>query len=122
MHSKEEFERCWQKEKRVERLVVWPWLALFFIGPLWFYGVFFGGFQRVLENRLGFSYDAAFAIVGGTLLASWFMPPLSLFYLRVRAGLICPHCGPFRTPIRFPFYVLRHDRCPKCNLQIFVTS
>jgi hypothetical protein len=113
MHSKQEFKRSVKKTRRVERAVVSSWLALSLIGAFWA-----GALQKVFESRPGVSYNSACAITAIMLLGLWTLPPLSLFYLRTHAGLVCPHCGPFRTPFKFPSHALRHDRCPRCNTQI----
>jgi len=122
MCSKPEFERRSREVRRIERFVLVPWLAMFFLGPFWLYGVLLGGLHRVLQSTFGLSYDAAAAVTVIVLLGSWFVPPLPLFYVRARAGLICPHCGPFRTPLRFPFYAVRHNTCPKCKMQVFAAT
>src|SRR5882672_10873085 len=117
MHSKPEFERRLREVRRTERFIVVPWVLLFFLAPL-----LLGALHRVLQNSLRFSYDAAAAVAAVMLLGSWSLPPLLLFYLRSRAGLVCPHCGPFRTPLRFSQYALRHDTCPKCKREIFAAA
>jgi hypothetical protein len=122
INTRVEFESRLRAARRIEWMILVPWLLMFFLGPFWLYGMLLGGLQRVLQARAGLSYDFAAAVTAVVVLASWFLPPLPLFFLRARAGLVCPHCGLFRTPFRFATYALQHGICPKCKRQVLVQA
>jgi hypothetical protein len=122
MNTRVEFESRLRVVRRIELMILVPWLLMMCLGPFGLYGVLLGGLQAVLQARSGFSYDFAVAVTLIVLLASWCLPLLPLFFLRARLGLVCPHCGLFRTPLRFPTYALKHGACPKCKTQVIVQA
>ena len=114
MNKRQEFEHRWKKAKRLQHIGIWIWLALCIMGCL-----LFGRVEHHLERWLGVSYNTTVGATGIALLAVWTLPPLLFFQWRARAGLICSHCGTFRTPFSFPTFALLNGRCPRCKTQVF---
>ena len=118
MESKAQFEQGYRVTRRLELLVLWLGIGAVLTGMFWG----FGALEQFMRRRLSVSDDHTFQFIFILMLVSCLAPLVLVFALRIRSGLFCPHCGPWRSPFNFPNYAIRHGKCPRCKAVAFSES